>query len=337
VTAYCSISRETTIEGVATRIAASVLQAIELRKPLFEKMVKGLKSMTAFRPAVIPSQEDGFSFTLAKAPGVSGIQLLEEVMGQLVMLEKGLDKGADYPICIAIDEFQTVASIDPHGTAEALMRDLIQNTQVSFYFVGSQRHMLKSMFSDSGRPFYRMCHNLELFPLENQDMAPYILDLVSSAGGDASGANALLLATLSRGIPFFLQKIGYVAFQEGSGAVDETSIKEAFRQVMDEEKNDLEAMFSRMSSMAQKTLLIALSTEPTTGLYAQEYMQRHGLTSSGAITSAIEALIRDDFVVQDGKLYKVADPFMEMILSDRISSTFEEALHRANDSLSPRP
>ena len=316
LTAYCSISRETTVAGVAERIASTVLKAIASKRSLLERLTKGL---TAFRPVMTLGPE-GPNWTVERAAGATGNQFLEEVIRSLA----NISKAPDVSICVGIDEFQTVACIDPKGGIEAMIRDLIQDMRVSFFFIGSQRHMLTSMFSDSGRPFYRMAHRMDLPPLSESEMIPYLIQLVKSAGGNISKDDAAFMSCLSHGIPFFLQQIGYVAFQGGAGQMDDKSIKEAFRQVMEVERNDMEAAISRLP-LGQRAMLLALAYEPTDSPYSQEYMKRHGLTSAGAITSSLENLKKADFIIQEAKTYKILDPFQRIILTDGMERELLEA------------
>lgn len=319
LTAYCSISRETTVAGVAERIAATVLRAIAPRRSLLERLAKGLRT---FRPVMTLGPE-GPGWTVERAADVTGSQFLEEVIHSLA----DLGRARDVSLCVGIDEFQTVATIDPKGGIEAMIRDLIQDMRVSFFFIGSQRHMLTSMFSDSGRPFYRMAHRMDLPPLQEPEMVPYLRQMVASARGSLSEEDAAFLARLSHGIPFFLQQIGYVAFQQGAGRMDEAAIAQAFRQVMEVERGDLDSALSRLP-LGQRATLLALAHEPTASPYAQEYMKRHGLTSIGAVTASLESLKRADFIVQEGKTLQVLDPFQRIILTDGVEKELLEARQR---------
>ena len=55
-----------------------------------------------------------------------------------------------------MDEFQEVADLLPKDQFERVMRSAIQgHKNVSCIFLGSRHHMLRRMFSDRNRPFYR--------------------------------------------------------------------------------------------------------------------------------------------------------------------------------------
>jgi AAA+ ATPase superfamily predicted ATPase len=69
---------------------------------------------------------------------------------------------SEYPVYIAIDEFQQIAEYPEKGL-EAALRSRIQNMHnVHFIFSGSRQHLLGEMFLSPKRPFYHSAHTFAI-------------------------------------------------------------------------------------------------------------------------------------------------------------------------------
>src|SRR3990167_10562909 len=68
---------------------------------------------------------------------------------------------------IFMDEFQQISELKNYHSIEASIRHAVERSQnVSYVFLGSNRHLLNQMFGDKGRPLYRLCQIMELGRIE---------------------------------------------------------------------------------------------------------------------------------------------------------------------------
>jgi uncharacterized protein len=78
------------------------------------------------------------------------------------------------PIVVAIDEFQQIGHY-PEQNTDAWLRGLIQSLpNVRFIFAGSQQHILSSMFTDPGRPFFKSASPLKIEKIDQKQYAAFI-------------------------------------------------------------------------------------------------------------------------------------------------------------------
>ena len=273
---YCTVAPANSPEEVAERIAFAV------EKKLNEIGI-------------------GISPKFQKRKGPSGFDYLEAVISNFGKLgdELGIDT------CIVIDEFQTISLIDETGTIESIMREIIQHSNSSFVFVGSERHMLESMFADKARPFYQSAFRMDLGPLKKEEVIGYLRHVCSMSGGSITEKASELLHDLSSGIPYYMQEIAYFAFSKGGGEIDCDEVGQSFLKVVQLQREDL---FDRLKSftISQRKMLTAIAKEPTSSVYSQGYIKRHNLSSHGAITSSVERLKGKDMIEEkDGFLILV--------------------------------
>ena len=91
---------------------------------------------------------------------------------------KKLDDAAgllERKIVVVMDEFQQLVDIGDDHNIEASIRHAMQYSKhVTYIFLGSNRHMLLSMFNNKNRPFYNSCEMMKLERISIVDYEPFI-------------------------------------------------------------------------------------------------------------------------------------------------------------------
>ena len=251
-----------------------------------------------------PDGEAGFSFDSSSA------EMGPEELAEILELPQRLANGQR--VLIILDEFQEVEGLLPKCGFERVMRSVIQSHRdISYIFLGSRYHLLRRMFTDHARPFYKSALTMLLDKPPIQESVDFIISRFQSAGLDISPQTARLLVDKITNIPYYIQQLGFEVFRlvdeaERKLATDE-DVLAAYARLSGFNKDQYEqAMLS--FSTAQKKLLIALAHE-TTGEFDSEYRARHALGTSSTINSAKKRLIEDGHVEQMAGEYRLAAPF----------------------------
>ena len=232
-------------------------------------------------------------------------------------LNKLLGKGKR--AVIVLDEFQEVGDLLPDDRFERVMRSVIQgHTQVSYIFLGSRYHMLRRMFTDHNRPFYKSALTVLLDKPPEEDSIRFVLSRFRSGGLVIEEGVAALLVAKAENIPYFIQQIGFEVFR----AVREIPKKKV-------EGGDVLAAYARLAglnrdqyeqlmltfSMAQKKLLVALARERTRE-FDDAYRKRHQLGPSSTVNSSKRKLLEDGHIEQFATECRIADPFFAEFLRE---------------------
>lgn len=102
------------------------------------------------------------------------VQSVEDADKSLERIFKYL-KESGREIIIAIDEFQQIVNY-PEENVEAILRTHIQRARgVNFIFSGSQKHILLSIFSKYGKPFYQSTEMMQLERIPEKDYSEFII------------------------------------------------------------------------------------------------------------------------------------------------------------------
>lgn len=248
--------------------------------------------------------EMGLSFNAAEN------EIGPEALSEVLDLPQRLADGRR--ILIIMDEFQEVKDLLPNDGFERVMRSAIQSHQnISYIFLGSRYHLLRRMFTDHNRPFYKSALTLLLDRPPEAESVAFVLSRFESAGLTIQPEAAERLVAKIENIPYYIQQLGFETFRlvDDAGRREATAedVEAAYGRLAGFNRDQYEQLMISLSSF-QKKLLIALSREPVERFDAS-YRARHGLGASSTLNSAKQKLIEDGHLEQIGTVCRISDPF----------------------------
>ena len=115
------------------------------------------------------------------------------------------------------------------------------------------------------------------------------------------------LLKFSKCHPYYTQKLGYFVFES---AVEEVSIEDittGIQEVFADSRPYFEALIRALPPQ-QRMVLRAIANEPTDKVMAKEYIRKHALGSTSAITLALKQLSAQDHIEENNGVWSVVDP-----------------------------
>jgi len=286
-----------------------------LGKEIFETLAPQSKTMSSLFLQTLKSISGKFGFDPSTNLPTFNVELgdikrpeytLEEIFTYLA--------AADKPCMVAIDEFQQIAKY-PEKNLEALLRSHIQKIRnTNFIFAGSERHIMQAMFTSSARPFYRSSDILELNAIDEAVYVPFIMELFESRGRTVSKDAVQRVYRLFKGHTYYIQKTFNEVFSETLPG--EVCTPESLIQTIDNLISENATIFREILSNIpekQKELLYAIARDgEVERILSSEFIQKHSLSSTSSIQSAIMKLLEKDIVTELNKKYSVTDQFFGM-------------------------
>ena len=275
----------------------------------FKKLGTFLKSL---RPKMTLDQTGaaGLSFDLSDAP--VGPEALTEVLDLPQKLLAGKDRAV-----VVFDEFQEVKDLLPNDGFERVMRSAIQSHRnVSYIFLGSRYHILRRMFTDHNRPFYKSAVTILLDKPPVEESIRFVVDRFASAGKSIAREAAEHLVAKIENIPYYIQQLGFETFRLVDDAhrksVSSADVDAAHANLSGFNRDQYEQLMLTLSA-SQKKLLIALARERTNE-FGDAYRRRYALGVSSTVNSAKSKLMEDGHIEISDDQYVVADPFFAQFL-----------------------
>ena len=150
---YIDILPTTNLSSFINLFASALLGKLESKPEKFIKKIGEIFS--GIRPVI------SFDPTTGMPLLQINIQSAEDADRSLHAIFTYLKKSGK-KIVIAIDEFQQITNY-PEKNVEAILRANIQQAgNINFIFSGSQKHILLSIFSQYGKPFYQSTEMMQL-------------------------------------------------------------------------------------------------------------------------------------------------------------------------------
>ena len=230
----------------------------------------------------------------------------------LDLAEKIADEVIRGPIVVAFDEFQEIERLSPDLPLEGVFRSCIQAHQnVRYVFFGSKTHLLKRMFGEKSRPFYKSAATMRLEkPPEDESLAFVRSRFASRAIGiDEAAARRIVAET--ENVPYYLQELSSQVFDSvvaaGRDWVEDADIDAGIAGLLAENTDYYVEKLSTLSGV-QRLLVAALAAEPVRE-FTEDYRMRHSLGGSSTVHTALKALIEKGVVESESEAYFIGDPF----------------------------
>lgn len=210
--------------------------------------------------------------------------------------------------CLVLDEFQEFCELKESKKIEALLRGGMQLAkQVSFLIMGSRRTILRDMFEDRKRPFYKSVYAFQLPPIPTEEFAAFLIQRYADGGKILSEEIAKDLVEFVEAYPYYVQKLAMLHFELGG---DADSFSEAKSLLIEMETVDFEGLFLGLTNH-QKRLLREIAKKKPANLYSQSFLTSSRLGSQGGVQASLAKLKKVDLVEMRDEVWRVVDPVFE--------------------------
>jgi uncharacterized protein len=298
---YLDILPTTNLVEFTKVLANSVVGKFE-KKPviIFQRFIKALSHL---RPKI---SIDNLTGKPALELDIAGTEEAEQTLDYIFEYLGRQDR----KIVIAMDEFQQIIKY-PSLNTEAHLRSLIQKfNQISFIFSGSNKHMLQSIFSDYGRPFYQSADILFLERIAYDKYIPFIRDHFLRNKFDISEEGVLQILDWTYRHTFFIQYVCNRLYAENTRKINEGVIHKVMIEIL-QEREPVYYNYRNLLTDQQFAVLKAIAKE---GAVAQptskEFISKHSLSTASSVQTALQALSDKELVYEELGKHAVNDVFL---------------------------
>ncbi len=221
------------------------------------------------------------------------------------------------PFVVAFDEFQEIARLSRDVPLEGVFRSCIQTHQnVRYLFLGSKTHLLRRMFGDKSRPFYKSATTIRLPKPPFDESVAFVKARFASCQIGVDDAAAVRIVEESSNIPYYIQQLSSLVFDDvvesGRDWVEDSDIESAAGDLVTENADYYAERMSAFSS-SQRVVISALAREPTSD-FTESYRRRHSLGGSSTVHAALNVAVNAGVVERGEEGYHLEDPFFARYL-----------------------
>lgn len=279
------------VTGLTDKVLGSIASYIKSIKPILEVGTDGMKLVLQ------PSEFQNVPENICEA-----LQILNAI------LEKKNQKAV-----LLIDEFQEVERVASNSGIEGAIRHVAQETEhFSLIFSGSKRNLLKSMFNDRNKPLYRLCDELVLERIGEEDYKNFVNNFSKKKWRKFFGDDSLqAMVECTERHPYYFNSLLRAVFLETEFPSPD-KIRQLWRELSERKRNDLLSETKDLTGTHRK-LLVAISNGRNQKLTSQEFLSEVKIPGS-SVLRGIEDLMNEDFIEKTGGRYEIVDPLLKTVL-----------------------
>ncbi len=226
---------------------------------------------------------------------------------------------AEHPASLVIDEFQKVAEIDP--ALPGLFKSLtdLELKGVSLVLAGSRRHVMHELHAGPGAPLLGVGEILTLDLVPEADMTAFLRHRSASGDKEMTEGAARMLYARARGVPAYVQRLAFEAFESEGKVIDEAAVERAVSTVLKRERQYFEVIYEDLAPN-QRSMVRALAAAPARSITSREFLDRSGLRADSSAQRALSSLEASEKIELGSEGWQVTDPLFALWLAEKPNS-----------------
>lgn len=273
-----------------------------------EQLIKFAKTALKNLDVKLIAGTNGISIEFSSSFNDSAANILEA----LKTLDKILMQNKQRAI-LFIDEFQQIGSLAKDAGIEGALRHVAQQTQyIAFIFSGSNRHLLTQMFDDSNRPFYNLCHKIQLQRIDVKDYIKYLNNIGQKAWGDALSDEVLMeIFNCTERHPYYMNVLCGRIWINSKKPTKE-SVRQTWEEYIFEERSRVINELNNLTTN-QYLVLNKIAHGQKDQLTGHIFLSEMKIPSSSMIQT-LNYLEKYDYIYEENNEYLLIDPLIKSSL-----------------------
>lgn len=213
---------------------------------------------------------------------------------------------------VVFDEFQEIANFDDQEI-ERKMRSVFQHHRnVCYIFMGSKTHLMRDIFNNPNRPFYKSGKHFPLGKIDPNELGNFAARKFEATGINIAEHELEEIIGVTECHPYYFQMLCHVLWEVALDhkAVKLSHIDEAVEILISRESSAFMAIWESLTAK-QKNLLMALMQEHNPEIYSRQFLDKHSLGAPSSLQKATKKLIRMELIQQANGSYEIVDLFFK--------------------------
>jgi hypothetical protein len=266
---------------------------------------KVMSLVSHLRPTLSFSTTDGSPIISVDARAADEPASLQTVMDLLAKI------AADGKTCIVFDEFQDILRLPDAERILAEMRGSIQlQPNVPFFFLGSVRHDMASIFTSPKSPFFKSAAAFEVDAIPQMDFAEFIVRRFSHGNRKVGIPTATSLIKTADSVSGDVQELCAALWEttETGATITEGDIPLALEHIFAREGKAFERAVTNLTP-TQIAVLKGIAAAGDARIYSTAFLESVRIASTGTVKKAVKRLAAEELVYEWQRSWRFVDPF----------------------------
>lgn len=287
-----------------SEFCARVMKGVAKASDDLPFLKKAVQFAFRLRPVIAVDPRDGSTTISVDARAAGEPDSLGAVMSALEKL------AAEGETCVVFDEFQDILKLDNAMGILAEMRSVIQfQENVPYFFTGSVRNDMMSIFDDMDSPFYKSALTFAVDAIDPVTFTRFIADRFRKGGRKADNAVIARIIEFADGVSGDVQELCEALWEttESGEEISTDGFEAALELIFSREAGGYGAIVEKLTP-AQGVVLRAMAADPGAQVYSGAFVSRVGMPVS-SIRRVVSRLVADRLVFSRNGAYRFSNPF----------------------------
>jgi len=279
---------------------SAILSSLNQIESKLEKLVKLVRS--AIRSVKLGMLID----PITGSPGVSvsfDSGYNEAMLGNVLGLLGSFSENRK--LMVVFDEFQEIAGYKQEGFEKRLRAIIQQHENISYFFCGSQRHILTEIFANKNRAFYKLAQSYPLAKIQTDQYIPWAQNLFLKAGNKIKAELIEEIVARCEHHPMYVQQFLFYLWEEKVTELSIDTVDEIELRILQCSQNEFLNLWDSLTLNQKKTLKRIILTGGKEMFYAKA-LRAVDLNAGSQVTRSLEKLVANDIVIKNGD-FKIQD------------------------------
>jgi hypothetical protein len=202
-------------------------------------------------------------------------------------------------LMVVFDEFQEIAAYKQEGFEKRLRAIIQKHENISYFFCGSQRHILTEIFTNRNRAFYKLAQSYPMNKIQSRYYVPWAKKLFLKAGREIKKEIIEEIVSRCENHPMYVQQFLFFLWEERSTEFSIETVDKIEMRILESSHNEFLNLWDSLTLNQKKTLKLIILTGGRDMFYAKA-LQSVDLNAGSQVTRALEKLVRSDIVLKNG-------------------------------------
>jgi len=294
---YIDLYGMTTKEDLAIQMVNNVINASYTNLDKIKNAIRDF--FINLKPKVIISTDGKITLDLSTKKTYD-----EEELVEIFDFAEKVAKEKKKQIVMIFDEFQEIAMLNGLNM-EKLMRSRFQHhKKVSYIFAGSKEHLLRQMFEEKSRAFFKFARPLSLGPIQKGEFTPFIKSKFKTTGGEISNEVIDKILSFTQGHPYFTQYLCHEIWFITKSPKIISVIDAAIQNITDQQSIAFEHIWDELRSRNQRALLVGIANEGGYN-YSPDFIEKYKLKSQSHVEKSFRMLKNKGILDDNGQIIDI--------------------------------
>jgi len=202
-------------------------------------------------------------------------------------------------LVVVFDEFQEIAEYKQEGFEKRLRSVIQKHDNISYFFCGSQRHILTEIFTNQKRAFYKLAQSYPMDKIQTRHYVPWAQKLFLKSNRKIGVEIIEEIAARCENHPMYVQQYLFFLWEEKDSNFSFDTVDRIELRILESSHNEFLNLWDSLTLNQKKTLKLIILTGGKDMFYAKA-LQAVDLNAGSQVTRAMEKLVRSDIVLKNG-------------------------------------